>query len=87
LCASWRPPPEHRFRPPYADQPRNGCSGFSGSNPGRSLTAEILEIGRRCAALPDLVIRPADEILDCDSSAIIAVLLNEANAADIAQVI
>ena len=30
---------------------------------GRSLAAEILEIGRRCAALPDLDARSADEIL------------------------
>jgi antitoxin VapB len=33
---------------------------------GRSLTAEILEIGRRCAALPDLDARTADEILAYD---------------------
>ncbi|HEU0155352.1 MAG TPA: type II toxin-antitoxin system VapB family antitoxin [Stellaceae bacterium] len=33
---------------------------------GRSLAAEILEIGRRCAALPDLDNRPADEILGYD---------------------
>ena len=33
---------------------------------GRSLTAEILEIGRRCASLPDLDTRPADEILGYD---------------------
>jgi antitoxin VapB len=31
--------------------------------PGRSLAAEILEIGRRCASLPDLDARTADEIL------------------------
>ena len=30
---------------------------------GRSLAGEILEIGRRCASLPDLDRRPADEIL------------------------
>lgn len=33
---------------------------------GRSLAAEILEIGRRCAALPDLDRRTADEILGYD---------------------
>lgn len=33
---------------------------------GRSLAAEILEIGRRCAALPDLDGRTADEILGYD---------------------
>ena len=33
---------------------------------GRSLAEEILEIGRRCAALPDLDTRPADEILGYD---------------------
>jgi antitoxin VapB len=32
----------------------------------RSLADEILEIGRRCAALPDLDPRPADEILGYD---------------------
>ena len=30
---------------------------------GRSLAEEILEIGRRCAALPDRETRTADEIL------------------------
>jgi antitoxin VapB len=34
---------------------------------GRSLAAEILEIGARCAALPDLDVRPADEILGYDA--------------------
>lgn len=33
---------------------------------GRSLAAEILEIGSRCAALPDLDRRTADEILGYD---------------------
>jgi antitoxin VapB len=33
---------------------------------GRSLAAEILEIGRRCAALPDLDGRTPDEILGYD---------------------
>ena len=33
---------------------------------GRSLAAEILEIGKRCAALPDLDARSADEILGYD---------------------
>jgi antitoxin VapB len=33
---------------------------------GRSLAAQILEIGRRCAALPDLDTRTADEILGYD---------------------
>lgn len=33
---------------------------------GRSLGAEILEIGRRCASLPDLDRRTADEILGYD---------------------
>ena len=33
---------------------------------GRSLAAEILEIGRRCAALPDLDTRTAEEILGYD---------------------
>jgi antitoxin VapB len=33
---------------------------------GGSLAAEILEIGRRCAALPDLDARTADEILGYD---------------------
>jgi antitoxin VapB len=33
---------------------------------GRSLAVEILEIGRRCAALPDLDTRSADEILGYD---------------------
>ena len=35
---------------------------------GRSLAAEILEIGRRCAALPDLDKRSADEILGYDEA-------------------
>jgi antitoxin VapB len=35
---------------------------------GRSLAAEILEIGRRCAALPDLDRRSADEILGYDEA-------------------
>jgi antitoxin VapB len=30
---------------------------------GRSLAAELVEIGRRCASLPDLDTRTADEIL------------------------
>jgi len=34
---------------------------------GRSLAAEMLEIGRRCAALPDLDTRTADEILGYDA--------------------
>jgi antitoxin VapB len=33
---------------------------------GRSLAAEIMEIGKRCASLPDLDTRAADEILDYD---------------------
>jgi antitoxin VapB len=33
---------------------------------GRSLAVEILEIGKRCAALPDLDVRSADEILGYD---------------------
>jgi len=33
---------------------------------GRSLAAEILEIGKRCAALPDLDARTADELLGYD---------------------
>ncbi len=33
---------------------------------GRRLAAEILEIGKRCAALPDLDTRSADEILGYD---------------------
>jgi antitoxin VapB len=33
---------------------------------GRSLAAEILEIGRRCAAMPDLDRRTPDEILGYD---------------------
>jgi antitoxin VapB len=33
---------------------------------GRSLAAEILEIGRRCAALPDLDAHTAGEILGYD---------------------
>jgi antitoxin VapB len=33
---------------------------------GRSLAPEILEIGKRCAALPDLDARTADEILGYD---------------------
>ena len=33
---------------------------------GRSLAAEILEIGRRCAALPDFDTRTAEEILGYD---------------------
>ena len=33
---------------------------------GRSLSTEILEIGRRCAALPDLDARSADEIIGYD---------------------
>jgi len=34
---------------------------------GRSLAAELLEIGKRCAALPDLDTRTADEILGYDA--------------------
>jgi antitoxin VapB len=33
---------------------------------GRRLAAEIIEIGRRCAALPDVDARTADEILGYD---------------------
>jgi len=33
---------------------------------GRSLAAEIMEIGKRCASLPDLDTRTADEILGYD---------------------
>jgi antitoxin VapB len=33
---------------------------------GRSLAEEILEIGRRCAALPDLETRTANEVLGYD---------------------
>jgi antitoxin VapB len=33
---------------------------------GRTLAAELLEIGRRCAALPDLDRRSPDEILGYD---------------------
>ena len=35
---------------------------------GRSLAAEILEIGRRCAALPDLDRRTANEIIGYDEN-------------------
>lgn len=35
---------------------------------GRSLAAEILEIGRRCAALPDLHAHSAEEILGYDEN-------------------
>jgi antitoxin VapB len=34
---------------------------------GRSLAAEILKIGERCASLPDLDTRTADEILGYDA--------------------
>lgn len=34
---------------------------------GRSLTAEILDIGKRCASLPDLDVRSADDILGYDA--------------------
>ena len=34
---------------------------------GRSLAAEMIEIGRRCATLPDLDARTADEILGYDA--------------------
>ena len=37
-----------------------------GERGGRSLAAELLEIGRRCAALPDLDARTAEEILGYD---------------------
>jgi antitoxin VapB len=33
---------------------------------GRSLADEVLEIGRRCAALPDRDTRPAEQILGYD---------------------
>ena len=33
-----------------------------------SLAADIMEIGKRCAALPDLVHRSAEEILDYDEN-------------------
>ena len=33
---------------------------------GRSLAADILEIGARCAALPDIDRRPPDELLGYD---------------------
>jgi antitoxin VapB len=33
---------------------------------GRSLAAEIMEIGKRCASLPDLDTRTPDEILGYD---------------------
>ena len=33
---------------------------------GRSLSAELLAIGARCAALPDMDIRSADEIIGYD---------------------
>jgi antitoxin VapB len=33
---------------------------------GRSLAADLLKIGARCAALPDLDTRTADEILGYD---------------------
>ena len=36
------------------------------SQAGRSLAAEIMEIGKRCASLPDLDRRTADEILGYD---------------------
>jgi len=38
----------------------------SGDKGGRSLAAELLEIGARCAALPDRDSRSADEILGYD---------------------
>ena len=34
--------------------------------PRRSLADELVQIGRRCAALPTLDPRPADEVLDYD---------------------
>ena len=37
-----------------------------GGRASGSLAAEILEIGKRCAALPDLDRRPPDEILGYD---------------------
>ena len=37
-------------------------------HPGRDLAEEILEIGRRCAALPDLDRRTAEEIIDYDEN-------------------
>lgn len=33
---------------------------------GRSLAAELIDIGRRCAALPTIDARPADEVLGYD---------------------
>lgn len=36
------------------------------SRGGRGLAAELVEIGRRCASLPDLDTRTADEILGYD---------------------
>lgn len=35
---------------------------------GRSIADEIMEIGRRCAALPEYDPRPADEILGYDEN-------------------
>jgi len=35
---------------------------------GRSLASDLLEIGRRCAALPDRDVRSPDEILGYDDS-------------------
>lgn len=37
-----------------------------GRRRGKRLCDELLEIGRRCAALPDLDNRSADEIIDYD---------------------
>jgi antitoxin VapB len=38
------------------------------SRAGRSLAAEILEIGKQCTSLPDLNARTADEILGYDEN-------------------
>jgi antitoxin VapB len=37
---------------------------------GRSLASEIVEIGKRCASLPDLDTRTADEILGYDENGV-----------------
>jgi len=66
LWASQPLPPKNPLRPPVRNGAGERLQRVHKQQSRRSLAAEILEIGKRCAALPDLDARTADEILGYD---------------------
>jgi antitoxin VapB len=62
LWASQPLPPKNPLRPPVRKAAEERLQRVRRQESRRSLASEIVEIGRRCAALPYLVARSADEI-------------------------